>query len=256
MSTVISFLNNKGGVAKTTSTINIGAALNQLGYKVLLVDLDAQASLTQSLGFSSELENTVYEALIGEIKASEAILQKKEGFDIIPAQLDLSMVEIELSGEISRESILKDLLAPIKSNYDFILLDCSPAIGLLTMNALVASDKIIIPILSEYLAIKGMNKLLGFADKIKRKLNPNLNIAGLLLTRFSARKNLSQMVEQSLRDNFGTSVLKNSIRENISLAEAPTAGLDIFDYAPKSAGASDYLAVCKELLHEQFHISK
>lgn len=256
MSTVISFLNNKGGVAKTTSTINIGAALNQLGYKVLLVDLDAQASLTQSLGFSSELENTVYEALIGEIKASEAILQKKEGFDIIPAQLDLSMVEIELAGEISRESILKDLLAPIKSNYDFILLDCSPAIGLLTMNALVASDKIIIPILSEYLAIKGMNKLLGFADKIKRKLNPNLNIAGLLLTRFSARKNLSQMVEQSLRDNFGTSVLKNSIRENISLAEAPTAGLDIFDYAPKSAGASDYLAVCKELLHEQFHISK
>ena len=256
MSTVISFLNNKGGVAKTTSTINIGAALNQLGYKVLLVDLDAQASLTQSLGFSSELENTVYEALIGEIKASEAILQKKEGFDIIPAQLGLSMVEIELAGEISRESILKDLLAPIKSNYDFILLDCSPAIGLLTMNALVASDKIIIPILSEYLAIKGMNKLLGFADKIKRKLNPNLNIAGLLLTRFSARKNLSQMVEQSLRDNFGTSVLKNSIRENISLAEAPTAGLDIFDYAPKSAGASDYLAVCKELLHEQFHISK
>lgn len=256
MSTVISFLNNKGGVAKTTSTINIGAALNQLGYKVLLVDLDAQASLTQSLGFSSELDKTVYEALIGEIKASEAILQKKEGFDIIPSQLDLSMVEIELAGEISRESILKDLLAPIKSNYDFVLLDCSPAIGLLTMNALVASDKIIIPILSEYLAIKGMNKLLGFADKIKRKLNPDLNIAGLLLTRFSARKNLSQMVEQSLRDNFGTSVLKNSIRENISLAEAPTAGLDIFDYAPKSAGASDYLAVCKELLHEQFHISK
>lgn len=256
MSTVISFLNNKGGVAKTTSTINIGAALNQLGYKVLLVDLDAQASLTQSLGFSSELDKTVYEALIGNIKASEAILQKKDGFDVIPAQLDLSMVEIELAGEISRESILKDILSPIKDNYDFILLDCSPAIGLLTMNALVASDKIIIPILSEYLAIKGMNKLLGFADKIKHKLNPELNIAGLLLTRFSARKNLSQMVEQTLRENFGTSVLKNAIRENISLAEAPTSGLDIFDYAPKSAGASDYLAVCNELLNEQFKITK
>ena len=254
MSTTISFLNNKVGVAKTTSTINIGAALHALGYKVLLIDLDAQASLTQSLGFTSEEEKTIYEVLIGEIEAKDAIIEKKPGFDIIPAQLDLSMVEIELSGEISRESILKGALTKVKEDYDFVLLDCSPAIGLLTMNALVASDRIIIPILSEFLAIKGMTKLLGFAEKIKTKLNPELSIAGLLLTRFSSRKNLSQMVEQTLRETFGTSVLKNTIRENISLAEAPTAGLDIFDYAPKSAGASDYMSVCEELINEHFII--
>lgn len=248
MAITISFLNNKGGVAKTTSTINIGAALHRKGYRVLLIDLDAQASLTQCLGVSSELEKTIYEALIGEKKVQETILSIKENLDIIPSQLDLSMIEIELAGEISRESILKDLLAPIKNRYDFILIDCSPAIGLLTMNALVASDKIIIPILSEYLAIRGMSKLLGFTEKIKTKLNPKLDIAGLLLTRYTARKNLTQMVEATLRENFGTDVLQNTIRENISLAEAPTAGLTIFDYAPKSTGASDYLAACDELL--------
>lgn len=248
MPIIISFLNNKGGVAKTTSTINIGAALHKKGYRVLLIDLDAQASLTQSLGISSELEKTIYEALIGEKKVQETIISIKENLDIIPSQLDLSMVEIELAGEISRESILKDILAPIKNRYDFILIDCSPAIGLLTMNALVASDKIIIPILSEYLAIRGMSKLLGFAKKIKTKLNPQLDIAGLLLTRYTARKNLTQMVEATLRENFGTNVLQNTIRENISLAEAPTAGLTIFDYAPKSTGASDYLSACDELL--------
>lgn len=248
MAIIISFLNNKGGVAKTTSTINIGAALHKKGYRVLLIDLDAQASLTQSLGVSSELEKTIYEALVGDEKIQDTIISIKDNFDIIPSQLDLSMVEIELAGEISRESILKDQLTPIKNRYDFILIDCSPAIGLLTMNALVASDKIIIPILSEYLAIRGMNKLLGFAKKIKIKLNPKLDIAGLLLTRYTARKNLTQMVEATLRDNFGTSVLQSTIRENISLAEAPTSGLTIFDYAPRSTGASDYLAACNELL--------
>lgn len=248
MSITISLLNNKGGVAKTTSTINLGAALHKKGYRVLLIDLDAQASLTQSLGVSSELEKTIYEALVGYEKIENSIISIKQNLDIIPSQLDLSMVEIELAGEISRESNLKDLLAPIKNRYDFILIDCSPAIGLLTMNALVASDKIIIPILSEYLAIRGMSKLLGFTNKIKAKLNPQLDIAGLLLTRYTARKNLTQMVEKTLRENFGTSVFENVIRENISLAEAPTAGLTIFDYAPKSTGAIDYLKACDELL--------
>ena len=245
MSKVISISNHKGGVGKTTSAINIGAGLNKLGKKVLLIDLDPQANLSQSLGLIDQDKN-IYGAIRGEYKLQP--LEVLKGLDIIPSTLDLSGAEVELSGEAGREYILRELIAPLKKQYDFIIIDSPPSLGLLTINSFTASDEILIPLQAQYLALQGLTKLLEVVDKIKKRLNKQLKVGGVFITQYDSRKVLNRDVVTSIKQRFKAEVFSSKIRDNVALAEAPTQGVDIFRYQPKSKGAEDYLALCKELL--------
>jgi chromosome partitioning protein len=245
MSKVISISNHKGGVGKTTSAINIGAGLNKLGKKILLIDLDPQANLSQSLGLIDQDKN-IYGAIRGEYKLQP--IQVLKGLDIIPSTVDLSGAEIELSGEAGREYILRELIAPLKKQYDFIIIDSPPSLGLLTINSFTASDEILIPLQAQYLAIQGLTKLLEVIDKIKKRLNKKLKVGGVFITQYDSRKVLNRDVVTSIKQRFKTEVLKTMIRDNVALAEAPIQGVDIFRYQLKSKGAEDYLALCKEII--------
>lgn len=244
MSKVISLSNHKGGVGKTTSTINIGAGLNKLKKKVLLIDLDPQANLSQSLGVF-EPERTIYGALKGEYELEP--LEIIPGLDLIPSTLDLSGAEVELSGEAGREYILKELIDPMRTSYDYILIDSPPSLGLLTINAFTASDEVYIPLQAQYLALQGLTKLIEVIDKIKRRLNKELKLGGVFITQFDGRKVLNRDVVETIKSHYKEKLFKTAIRDNIALAEAPTQGLDIFRYNPKSYGAEDYLSLCKEI---------
>jgi len=245
MSKVISLSNHKGGVGKTTSTINIGAGLNSLKKKVLLIDLDPQANLSQSLGII-EPTKTIYGALKGEYKLEP--LEILKGLDLIPSTLDLSGAEIELSGEAGREYILKELIDPLRGSYDYILIDSPPSLGLLTINAFTASDEVYIPLQAQYLALQGLTKLMEVIAKIKSRLNKDLKVGGVFVTQYDNRKVLNRNVVETIKSHYKDQVFKTAIRDNIALAEAPTQGLDIFRYNPKSYGAEDYLSLCKEIL--------
>ena len=245
MSKVISLSNHKGGVGKTTSTINIGAGLNRLKKKVLLIDLDPQANLSQSLGIE-EPERTIYGALKGEYKLEP--MEIMPGLDLIPSTLDLSGAEIELSGEAGREYILKELIDPLRGSYDYILIDSPPSLGLLTINAFTASDEVYIPLQAQYLALQGLTKLMEEITKIKSRLNKDLKVGGVFVTQYDNRKVLNRNVVETIKSHYKDQVFKTAIRDNIALAEAPTQGLDIFRYNPKSYGAEDYLSLCKEIL--------
>jgi len=253
MSKVISIGNHKGGVGKTTSAINIGAGLNRLGRTVLLVDLDPQANLTQSLGIA-EPEANIYGALRGSYKIKP--LQIAPGLDLIPSTLDLSGAEVELSGEAGREFILKELLSPLLAPYSYVIIDTPPSLGLLTINALTASDEVLIPLQAQYLALRGLTKLLEVIDKIKKRLNPGLRVGGVFITQYDNRKILNRDVVATIEAHFKEELFTARIRDNIALAEAPTQGKDIFNYQPKSYGAEDYLALCQELLHRDGKQSK
>ena len=248
MSKVISISNHKGGVGKTTSTINIGAGLNMLGKTVLLIDLDPQANLSQSLGLV-EPERTIYGALRGEYKLQPIEILK--GLDVIPSTLDLSGAEVEMSGEAGREYILRELLEPIRASYDYILIDSPPSLGLLTLNSFVASDIVLIPLQAQYLALQGLSKLLEVIDKIKKRLNKDLRVGGVFVTQYDSRKVLNRDVVATIEAHFKDEVFKTKIRDNIALAEAPAQGVDIFRYNPKSTGAEDYLCLSKEILSKQ-----
>jgi len=241
MTKVITLANFKGGVGKTTSAINIGAGLSSKGKKTLLVDLDPQFNLTQSLGIV-ELERTVYEALTGKRELLPVEVDNK--LHVIPSSLDLIKAEIELSGEFKREFILSKLIEPIKANYDFIIIDCPPALGLLTLNSFVASDLIFIPIEAEYLALKGYSILREAIVKV------GLQIDRVFITKFDGRKVLNRNVADSIRETLDGKVFKTVIRDNIALAEAPAKGVDIFRYDKNSSGAQDYLNLVKEILKE------
>jgi chromosome partitioning protein len=245
MSKVISISNHKGGVGKTTSAINIGAGLNKLGNKVLLIDLDPQANLSQSLGVINEEEN-IYGALRGKYKLSP--INIIEGLDIIPSTLDLSGAEVELSGEPGREYILKELIDQVRDNYDFILIDSPPSLGLLTINAFTSSEEILIPLQAEYLALQGLSKLVEVVDKIKSRLNKSLKVGGVFITQYDKRKVLNRDVLETIEGHFKDVVFTTKIRDNIALAEAPATGLDIFRYNSKTYGAEDYLNLSKEIL--------
>lgn len=245
MSKVISISNHKGGVGKTTSTINIGAGLNWLGKKVLLIDLDPQANLSQSLGLLNQRTN-IYGAIRGEYPLSP--LEVLEGLDVIPSTLDLSGAEVELSGEAGREYILRELIEPIRSSYDYILIDSAPSLGLLTINAFTAADEVYIPLQAQFLALQGLAKLMEVIDKIKKRLNKELRVGGVFITQYDSRKILNRNVVDTIEEHFKAEVFKTKIRDNIALAEAPAQGLDIFRYNAKSYGAEDYLALCHELL--------
>ena len=248
---VVSITNHKGGVGKTTTAINIGAGLNMAGKNILLVDLDPQANLSQSLGIMEPPEANIYRAIRGEIPMEPVGILP--GLDLIPSTLDLSGAEIELSGEIGREYILRELLDPLRGKYDYILIDCPPSLGLLTVNALTASQEVIIPIQAHYLALHGLGKLTEVVEKIRRKLNPELKIGGILLTQYDSRKILNRDVETTIRGQFPEEVFNTKIRDNIALAEAPTQGMDVFRYSPKSYGAQDYGALCGEILTRNGH---
>ncbi|WP_239774506.1 ParA family protein [Tenacibaculum finnmarkense] len=250
MGKVISISNHKGGVGKTTSSINIGAGLVKLKKKVLLIDLDPQANLSQSLGVL-EPELNIYGALRGdyELQPIEII----EGLYLVPSTLDLSGAEVEMSGEPGREYILKELIDPIKDNYDFIIIDSPPSLGLLTINSFTASDEILIPLQAQYLALQGLTKLLEVVDKIKKRLNKGLKVGGVFITQYDKRKVLNRDVASTIDLHFKDTVFKTKIRDNIALAEAPAQGLDIFRYNPKSYGAEDYLKLSKEILKLSKH---
>lgn len=244
MSKVISISNHKGGVGKTTSAINIGAGLNILGKKVLLVDLDPQANLSQSLGLNDQ-ERTIYGAIRGEYKLEP--VEVVRGLDVLPSTLDLSGAEVELSGEAGREYILRELLEPLRASYNYIIIDTPPSLGLLTINALTASTEVLIPLQAQYLALRGLTKLLEVVDKIKKRLNKELRVGGVFITQYDNRKILNRDVVATIEAHFKEELFTTRIRDNIALAEAPTQGLDIFRYQPKSYGAEDYLSLCKEI---------
>ena len=239
MGKIISIANFKGGVGKTTSTVNIGAGLSMEDKRILLIDLDPQFNLTQSLGLI-DADKPIYGALRGEYALEPVAIT--EGLFIIPSSLDLIKAEIELSGEFKREEILTRLIAPLTHQYDYILIDCPPSLGLLTINAFIASDEIYVPIEAEFLALKGYAILSEAIGRI------GLSIDHVFITKFDGRKVLNRNVLDAIRHSLSDIAFKTVIRENIALAEAPTQGLDIFRYAPKSVGADDYRQLIKEIL--------
>lgn len=245
MATVISLLNHKGGVGKTTSSIGIGAGLVALGKKVLLLDLDPQANLSLSLGVP-RIPVTIYEALKGEGELEPYTV--KENMDVVPSTLDLSGAEMELINEAGREYILREILEPLQVEYDYIIIDCPPSLGLLTLNSLTSSNFVIIPLQTEFLALQGLAKIQQVINKVKFRLNKKLQIAGVIATMYDARKVLNRDVVQTITKYFGKKVFKTLIRDNVALAEAPAARKDIFEYSPRSNGAEDYLNLCKEIL--------
>ena len=245
MAKIITLSNHKGGVGKTTSSINIGAGLNKLGKKVLLIDLDPQANLSQSLGVV-DAEKNIYGALRGFYKLTPIKILK--GIDLIPSTLELSGAEIEMIGEPGREYILKQTIGPIKNKYDFIIIDSPPSLGLLTINSLTASDEVIIPLQAQFLALQGLVKLMEVIKKIQLRLNKDLELGGVFVTQFDNRKVLNRNVLETIKDHFKDQVFKTKIRDNVALAEAPSRALDIFRYNSKSYGAHDYLSLSKEIV--------
>ncbi|MCP3932947.1 MAG: ParA family protein [Bacteroidetes bacterium] len=245
MGKIISLLNHKGGVGKTTCAINIGAALVELGKNVLLIDLDPQANLTLSLGIPRQ-KFTIYEALRGE---SELVpFTVKEGLDVVISTLDLSGAEMELINEAGREFILRELFEPVREDYDFIIIDCPPSLGLLTLNALTSSDIVYIPLQTEFLALQGLAKIKQVVDKVRFRLNKNLLIGGVIATMYDRRKILNRDVVETIKKYFGNKVFNTMIRDNVALAEAPAQRKDIFEYNPRSFGAEDFLSLSKEIL--------
>lgn len=244
MGKIIAVANHKGGVGKTTSVACIGASLVGKGYRVLLVDLDAQQNLTTSL-LQEEVEISIYEALIG--KAALPIISLKENLSLVPAGLGLARAEIDLSTRIAREQILKNLLEPVAGEYDFILIDCPPSLGIVTTNALTAGEEVIIPLTAEVLPLKGLNMLDEVIDEIRRTINKSLKLGAVFFTRYNNRK-LNNIVEDAIKAKYGEIVCTSRIRENISIAEAPATCADIYEYAPTSNGAKDYQALTEELL--------
>ena len=247
MTKIISLVNQKGGTGKTTSTINIAAGLANRGKRVLTIDLDPQGSLTASLGVDTyNNPNTIYEALNGKIKAQDCIIKKN--FDIMPSDIRLSGAEIELSSTPGRETILKEVLDPVVINYDFILIDCPPSLTLLTLNGLVAAKEIYITLQPEYLALLGMSQLIKTIETVKKRLNPSLEVTGIIITMFDSRKILNKEVIDNVETYFPDKIFNTKIRNNVALAEAPAQGLDIFSYKPGSNGAEDYNNLVNEIL--------
>lgn len=245
MSKIISISNHKGGVGKTTSVLNIGAGLSRLGKKVLLIDIDPQCNLTMSLGISDP-EFNIYGAMRGDYPLQPITVLKK--LDIIPSVLGLLATEIELPNEYKNRFILKELLKPLLGKYDYILIDCPPSLGLLTINSFTASQEVYITLQPQFFALQGLSKLTEIIEDVKAELNPGLNIGGVIITLYDSRKVLHRDVTETVIEHFGKLVFNTKIRENISLAEAPAQGLDIYRYQPNSKGAEDYTNLCKEII--------
>jgi chromosome partitioning protein len=249
---IIAIVNQKGGVGKTTTAANLGAALADRGQQVLLIDLDPQGNLTIANGIQAhELKNTIYEVLKRQAPIGAAVVKvDRPGsqLDLIPAALNLSGAEAELISEAAREYILKEALQGLDREYDFILIDCPPSLGLLTINALAAADGYIIPLAAEFLALFGTNQLLQVVDIVKQRLNANLNLTGVVITQYDNRKLHCQQIAEQIKEFFGEKVFNTIIKTNVSLTEAPSFGQDILTYKKSSQGAADYWALSGEFL--------
>lgn len=246
---IIAFANQKGGVGKTTSVINCGAGLAKQGKKILLIDLDPQAHLTLSLGVEThELDNTIYDVLKGNVQISKALLALPGGMQLLPSSIELSAAEMEFAGEPGREFLLKNALKKLDQPLDFILIDCPPSLGLFTINGLAAAHDIYIPLQTEYLALHGTGQLMQVVDVVQQRLNDQLKVAGVIGTLYDRRKTLNREVTDKLKEHFKDTLFNTLIRTNVSLAEAPSYGQDIFTYKPDSAGAADYEALVNEIL--------
>jgi chromosome partitioning protein len=250
MRRVIAVASQKGGVGKTTSSINLAACLAQEGRRTLLVDLDPQANATSGLGINgNDLPTTLYEALIGHAELKSAIIPTAlASLDLVPSAQRLSGAEVELVGMMARETRLKTCLAPVRDEYDYVLVDCPPSLGLLTVNSLTAADSVLIPLQCEYLALEGLTQLIGAIRLVQDHLNPSLRIEGVLLTMFDARLNLSQQVADEARKFFGERVYKTVIPRNVRLSEAPSFGKPIVLYDPNSSGAESYRQLAREVI--------
>jgi chromosome partitioning protein len=241
----IALVNQKGGVGKTTTAVNLSAAMARLDRRVLLVDLDPQSNATVSLGIPPDLQkNTTYDLLNG---GPFEPLKLSDNFHLIPSNIELAGAEMELTSVIGREIVLRDALADIKG-YDFVILDCSPSLGLLSVNALTTVKEVMVPLQCEFLALHGISLLIRTVDLVRKRLNPELSITGVIPCMYDARKGLARDVVVEIEKHFGSKVFKSKIRSNVRLAEAPSHGKTIFDYAPDSFGAEDYLALAREIV--------
>jgi chromosome partitioning protein len=266
--TILSICNLKGGTGKTTTTLNLGAALNREGKNVLLIDFDPQGNLTEALGLQDKAEERdIYRSLRheaplqplyviepdwcvgkGESGCYDDVRGNLHEMSLIPATLDLAAAEHELSAETGGSYVLRELLEPLRGKYDYILIDCSPSIGAMVINALTASDALLIPIQAEYLPIQGLKKLTDVIQKVQRRLNKDLFISGILVTQYDGRTVLSRQIADSVQERFRSEMYQTKIRQNVAIVESQAQGLDIFRYAPDSAGAQDYAALAKEVI--------
>jgi chromosome partitioning protein len=251
MTKIYALANQKGGVGKTTTTINLGAYLALADQRVLIVDTDPQANATSSLGLDKHrIENSVYDALLGDTKLTRVILRNPElGLFLVPSSPSLAGAEVELVGMLAREYRLQQALNPVAASYDYVLIDCPPSLGLLTINALTAANAgVIIPVQCEYLALEGLTQLHRTIELVRTRLNPNLIVRGMLMTMFDGRTNLAQQVVDEVRRHFADSTFRTVIPRSVRLSEAPSYGHPISAYAPRSAGAIAYAALARELL--------
>lgn len=251
MGRIIVVANQKGGVGKTTTAINLSASIAELGKKVLVVDMDPQGNTTSGFGIEKdELENTVYELLIGENSLQECIRSDVfPNLSVIGSNINLAGAEIELLGIDEREFLLKRALDKIKEEYDFILIDCPPSLNMLTINSMCAGDTVIVPIQCEYYALEGLSQLIHTIDLVKERLNPDLEIEGVVFTMYDARTNLSLQVVENVKANLNQNIYESIIPRNVRLAEAPSHGLPVTKYDAKSSGAEAYRQLAEEVIH-------
>lgn len=254
MGKVIAFVNQKGGVAKTTSALNIGAALAIEGKKVLLIDLDPQGSLSKCAGFR-DLDNapTTYEVIKGEADINSAIKTKQgvAAYDLLPTDIRMSGAEIELISVPGRDTLLREALEGLKRPYDYVLIDCSPSLNILTLMALTAADELIIPVAAQYMPLDGMAQLLPTVELVKKRLNKGLEVGGVIITMYDSRRSLDKEIIEAVKKKFPNQTFKTVVKNNSKLAEAPTFGKDIFEYEPKSSGAEAYRSIAKEIIERE-----